>query len=165
MIRTKLRLWTALITLGGVAVGVTLVPFSIPTASATSGTFHVSEILLGSSMHHTYTVGGSTSTHTEALSDPDDISQWGNDLFVGFQNGVGPQGQASADGNLDSTVVEFTLSGRVLAQWDLTGKTDGVTADPGLGVLATVNEDAKSALYLIRPFAPTSDAVTRFSYN
>jgi len=165
MIRTRLRHWTALLTLGGAAVGVTSVPFSVPTASATSGTYHVSQILSGSSLHHTYTVSGSTSTHTEALSHPDEISQWGTDLFVGFQNGVGPQGQASADGNLDSTVVEFTLSGRVLAEWDLTGKTDGVTADPGLGVLATVNEDANSALYLIRPFAPTSDAVTRFSYN
>jgi len=135
------------------------------SASATKAPFHVSQILLGTSLHHTYTSTGSTATHSETLSDPDDISRWGNDLFVGFQNGVGPQGQASADGNLDSTVVELTLSGDVVAQWDVSGKTDGVTADPGLGVLATVNEDAHSALYLIRPGAPASSAVTRYSYS
>jgi hypothetical protein len=104
-------------------------------------------------------------THTEALSNPDDISQWGNDLFIGFQNGVGPQGEASSDGNRDSTVVELSMTGHVLAQWDVLGKTDGVTADPGLGVLATVNEDANSSIYLIRPTSPKSSAVTRFSYS
>ena len=108
---------------------------------------------------------GSTVSHTETLSDPDDISRLGNDLFVGFQNGVGPQGEASPDGNRDSTVVEFTMSGSVVAQWDVVGKTDGVTADPGLGVLATVNEDAHSSLYLINPTAPSSSAVTHFAYS
>jgi hypothetical protein len=125
----------------------------------------VSQILLGTSLHHTYTSTGSTATRSETLSDPDDISRWGNDLFVGFQNGVGPQGQASTDGNLDSTVIELTLKGDVVAQWDVRGKADGVTADPGLGVLATVNEDAHSALYLIRPSAPARGAVTRYSYS
>jgi hypothetical protein len=139
--------------------------FGAVSASATKTPFHVSQILLGTSLHHTYTSTGSTATRSETLSDPDDISRWGNDLFVGFQNGVGPQGQASTDGNLDSTVVELTLSGDVVAQWDVRGKTDGVTADPGLGVLATMNEDAHSALYLIRPSAPASGAVTRYSYS
>ncbi len=135
------------------------------SASATKTPFHVSQILLGTSLHHTYTPAGSTESRTETLSNPDDISRWGNDLFVGFQNGVGPQGQASTDGDLDSTVVELTFSGHVVAQWDVYGKTDGVTADPGLGVLATVNEDANSALYLIRPNASGNSAVTRYSYS
>jgi hypothetical protein len=155
---------TALLVLGGTTVGVTSA-LNVPAASATYAPLHVSQILLGSSLHHTFTVSGTTTTQSETLSDPDDISRWGNDLFVGFQNGVGPQGQPSSDGNLDSTVVELTTSGHVLGQWDVVGKTDGVTADPGLGVLATVNEDAHSALYLIRPFAPASEAVTRFDYS
>ncbi len=134
-------------------------------ASAAGPTFHATQILTGASLHHTYTTAGSTATHTETLSDPDDISRWGNDLFVGFQNGVGPQGQASTDGNLDSTVVEFTLSGTVVAQWDVLGKTDGVTADRGLGVLATVNEDANTSLYLIDPTAPANSAVTHYTYS
>ena len=39
-----------------------------------------------------------------------------------------------------------------MAQWDLVGKCDGLTADPQTGeLIATVNEDAHSSLYLIRP--------------
>lgn len=165
MLQTRSRLWTSFLVLAGLSVGVASVTLAVPTASATDTSLHVTQILLGSSLHHSFTLAGSTTVHTDALTNPDDISQWGGDLFVGFQNGVGPQGQASTDGNIDSTVVEFTLSGHVLAQWDVIGKTDGVTVDPGLGVLATVNEDANSALYLIRPSAPASDAVTRFAYN
>lgn len=165
MLHTKLRLWSALLVLGGASVGVASVALNVPSASANDGSFHVSQILLGSSLHHTYTVSGSTVFHTETLTKPDDISQWGDDLFVGFQNGVDPQGGASSDGNMDSTVVELTMSGHVINQWDIAGKNDGLTVDPGLGVLATVNEDANSALYLIRPYGPASDAVTRFTYN
>jgi hypothetical protein len=156
-------------TFAAVALGVSGLSVVTLSSLASAGkpvpSFHVTQILNGASLHHSYTPAGSTVSQTEALSDPDDISQWGNDLFVGFQNGVGPQGQASTDGNLDSTVVEFTLSGKVVAQWDVVGKTDGVTADPGLGVLATVNEDANSSLYLINPSAPASNAVSQFSYS
>jgi hypothetical protein len=129
--------------------------------------FKVAQILLGASLHHTFVPAGSATPRSEALSDPDDISQLGPDLFVGFQNGVGPQGQPSADGNRDSTIVEMTLSGEWIGQWDVVGKADGVTADPVLGeVIATINEDANSALYTIRPnLKPTVDAVTRYSYS
>ncbi len=103
---------------------------------------------------------------TEALADPDDITLLGNDIFVGFQNGVGPQGQPSTDGNQDSTVVELKLNGDPVAQWDVLGKTDGVTADPESGeVIATVNEDANSSLYTINPGAPVGSQVTHYSYN
>jgi hypothetical protein len=129
--------------------------------------FHVSEILLGGSLHHMFTPTGSTVAKTEPLSNPDDITRLGDDLFVGFQNGVGPQGQASRDGNLDSTVVELSLTGHVIGQWDVAGKTDGVTADPASGgVIVTVNEDANSALYTIRPFATSAaEVVTRYTYS
>jgi hypothetical protein len=128
--------------------------------------FHVSVILDGASLHHTFAPAGAATPQTETLSDPDDITRLGNDLFVGFQNGVGPQGEASTDGNLDSTVVEVTLTGHVVGQWDVTGKTDGVTADPALGgVIATVNEDANSALYVIRPWTSGANVVTRYAYS
>src|SRR5580692_5633328 len=58
---------------------------------------------------------------SEALADPDDITVLGQDLYTAFQDGVGPQGQPSADGNTDSTVVEFTAAGRVIRQWDIHG--------------------------------------------
>lgn len=125
--------------------------------------FTATQILSGSSLRHTFTPVGSTTPTTETLSSPDDITQLNGDIFTGFQNGVGPQGQPSTDGNLDSTVVELTPRGTVLGQWDVTGKTDGVTADPRTGlVLATVNEDANSSLYTIDP---RSGAVTHYQYN
>ena len=88
----------------------------------------------------------------QKLSAPDDITSLPGHIFVGFQNGVGPQGEASPTGDLDSTIVEFDLHGHRVTQWDVTGKCDGLTADPATGqVIATVNEDAHSSLYLIDP--------------
>jgi hypothetical protein len=88
----------------------------------------------------------------EAISQPDDITFLAGDIYVGFQNGVGPQGQASRTGNRDSTVVEFSGSGHAMRTWELVGKCDGLTADPGTRrVIATINEDAHSSLYLITP--------------
>jgi hypothetical protein len=129
--------------------------------------FQVTQILVGASLQHTFTPAGSTTPQTETLSKPDDIARLRDKLFVGFQNGVGPQGQASPDGNLDSTVVELGLNGHVIAQWDVAGKTDGLTADPELGgVIATVNEDANSALYTIRTNGtPPAAAVTSYTYS
>jgi len=128
-----------------------------------SGGFTAIQVLLGSSLHHTFTPTGSTTPMTEALSNPDDITQLNGNIFVGFQNGVGPQGEPSASGNLDSTVVELTTAGTVLGQWDVTGKTDGVTADAQTGfVVATVNEDANSSLYTIDP---ATGVVTHYQYS
>jgi len=105
---------------------------------------------------------GSKKRHSEPLTQPDDITRIGNHLFTGFQNGVGPQGQASTDGNRDSTIVEFTLSGVVVNQWDIRGKCDGLTANTSAGlVVATVNEDAHSSLYTIDPF---TSRVVHYSY-
>ncbi len=99
----------------------------------------------------------------EAIAQPDDITHLGRDIFVGFQNGVGPQGQPSTSGNADSTIVEFNRWGQEVAQWDVTGKCDGVTADPLIGgVIATVNEDANSSLYVIDPGSGTA---VHYSYD
>ncbi|MGI8711860.1 MAG: hypothetical protein ACR2NR_01505 [Solirubrobacteraceae bacterium] len=88
----------------------------------------------------------------EPISQPDDITSLGGHIFVTFQDGVGPQGEASPTGNRDSTIVEFNLHGHVVDRWDVVGKCDGLTADPATGrIIATVNEDAHSSLYLIDP--------------
>ncbi len=126
------------------------------------------QILAGSSLHHTFIPATSTSdtTVSEPLTKPDDITRLGDELFVGFQNGVGPQGEPSPDGNTDSTIVGFGPSGHVLGQWDITGKADGVTADPALGaVIATVNEDANSSLDVIEPGAGPTGMVVPYHYN
>lgn len=129
--------------------------------------YEVRTLLSGSALTHTFTPSGGTGTTSAPLTNPDDITSLGGDIFVAFQNGVGPQGQAStADGNLDSTVVALRTNGAVVAQWDLKGKIDGLTADPAIGaVIATVNEDANSSLYTIDPAAPPADQVVAYAYN
>lgn len=113
----------------------------------------VTTALSGMKLTHTFT-GAAGTTTTEPLTGPDDLTRLGADLFVAFQNGVGPQGEPATDGNTDSTVVGFSPQGKVVGQWDVTGKVDGLTADRQAGwLIATVNEDAGSSLYAIDPGA------------
>jgi len=99
----------------------------------------------------------------EALTKPDDITSLDGYIFVAFQNGVGPQGEASPTGNLSSTVVELGRGGQPLRQWDIAGKCDGLTADSRTGdLVATVNEDANSSLYTIDP---RSGEIVHYSYS
>ena len=131
-----------------------------------SSHFDVRQILSGKALSHTFTPAGSGQSQSEPLAQPDDITALGHDLFVGFQNGVGSQGEPSTAGNLDSTIVEFTPSGHVIRQWDVTGKVDGLGADPERHlVIATVNEDSNSSIYAIAPRAKSGDQVSHFAYN
>ena len=137
-------------------------PAGAQTQRAAAPTYSVRTILSGKSLHHWYTKAGSSKRYSEALSSPDDITMLDGHLFTGFQNGIGPQGQAAPDGNRDSTIVEFTLSGAFVRQWDVRGKCDGLTANRRTGLLvATVNEDANSSLYTIRP---STGQVVHYSY-
>ena len=131
-------------------------------------TYRVRRILNGMKLRHTFTPAGSATRRSEPLTSPDDITVLGHHIFTAFQNGIGPQGQPSSDGNTDSTIVEFTAAGRVIRQWDIKGKCDGVTADAGRRrLIATVNEDANSSVYTIKPDAPASEAQVRhyFGHN
>lgn len=97
---------------------------------------------------------------------PDDITSLDGHLFVGFQNGVGSKGEPAPSGQTKSTVVEFDSKGATVAHWDLTGKVDGLTADPDhKRIVATVNEDANSSLYTVTPGAAAADQVKHFSYS
>ena len=136
---------------------------ALPAGAHAGPAYQVRQILAGATLHHWYTRAGSPGQHREALAQPDDITMAGGDLFTAFQDGVGPQGQASTDGNRDSTVVEFTPGGGVVRQWDIRGKCDGLTADPSTGrVIATVDEDLHSSLYSIDP---GSGQVTHYRYS
>jgi len=151
----------AVITVGALAVPASATP-ARSASPPNANTLTVRRIAFGDRLHHRFKVNGTGATKTESLSSPDDITQLGRDFYVTFQNGVGPQGQASPSGNLDSTIVEFTLSGREVRQWDLVGKCDGLTADPQTGkVIATINEDAHSSVYLINPHG----VATHYHYN
>jgi hypothetical protein len=126
----------------------------------------VRQILNGASLHHAFTPAGSTTPKTDPLTGPDDITMLGGRFFVAFQNGVGAQGEATSDGNTFSTVVEFTSSGKVVTQWDVKGKVDGLGADPRRrDVIATVNEDGNSSLYTIAPRAPSAAQIVHYAYN
>jgi hypothetical protein len=116
---------------------------------------------LATTLKHSFQLNGTGATKTESLSQPDDLVALGGNLYVGFQNGVGSQGEVAPSGNLDSTLVEFTPAGSVVKQWDVTGKIDGMGADSATGqVIVTVNEDAKSSLYTV-----SAGTVTHYTYT
>jgi len=97
----------------------------------------------------TFASGGS-------LSSPDDITLLGGNVYVSYQNGVGSKGEPSSTGTTSSTVVEYSPAGTRLASWSLTGKCDGLAADTANNrLVATVNEDGNSSLFVIRPGRPT----------
>ena len=134
---------------------------SASPSSATSKALAVKQILFGTTLKHSYQPNGKSAAKTEHLTQPDDIVTLGGNLYVGFQNGVGPQGEVAPSGNLDSTLVEFTPAGSVVKQWDLAGKIDGLGTDSATRqIIATVNEDSKSSLYTI-----SSGTVTRYTYT
>ncbi len=137
-----------------------------PQSAAHAPQYQVRVIVNGADLRHTFIPAGKTKARTEALSSPDDITVLGHDIYATFQNGVGPQGQPSPDGNTDSTIVEFTAGGHVVSQWDLHGKCDGITADSGKHLLiATVNEDAHSSIYTITPSARPGHQVLHYRYD
>lgn len=144
-----------------VAALAAVIGVSHATAATAGSRLSVRVLVKGADLHHKYRVNGVTKT--EPLTHPDDLSSFGGDIFAGFQNGVGPQGEASSDGNTDSTVVEFASSGKEIRQWDVTGKDDGNTVDPLAGqLIVTVNEDAHSSLYAI---GIRSGQVTHYAYS
>jgi hypothetical protein len=103
---------------------------------------------------------------SSSLSAPDDITAMGGAIFVAWQNGVGAKGEPAGNGNTQSTVVEYSGSGRVLHSWHLTGRCDGMTADPAHErIIATVNEDANTSLFTIRPEAPAASQLVHYTYS
>ena len=52
----------------------------------------------------------------------------------------------------DSTIVEFSSSGKPVKQWDVAGHVDGIAANSATGqVIVSANEDANPHLYVIKP--------------
>jgi hypothetical protein len=137
------------------------------SGGASATTFTATAFASGVSITHP-TPGGKS-----PVNQPDDITNVGSNIFVAFQNGVGPQGEATTAGNQgagnrNSTVVEFSNSGSVKQQWELAGHVDGLTADPSTGhVIASANEDANPHLYEITPgnAQPTTYKVPALPHN
>jgi hypothetical protein len=86
-------------------------------------------------------------------------------IWTAYQNGINPDGTPGTPGGpTQSTVAGYEPStGALVRTIQVTGKVDGLTADPKIGALiATVNEDDHSAFNLI---FPAIGAVTTFAYS
>ena len=154
--RSSLAVATAAVMVGLLPTPAGANPATVPSNPG----WTVTTLLSGSSLHHQLPNGSS-----EALKGPDDLTSMDGNLFVIFQNGVGPAGSPSPSGNTSSTVVEFTAGGIVLSQWDVVGHADGMIADPQRDrLIVTVNEDGNSSLYTIDPQAPSGGSEQHFVY-
>ena len=76
-----------------------------------------------------FTVSPFASAPSHSVSGPDDITSVDGNVYVAWQNGIGPKGQAGPHHNLFSTVVKYSHAGRAVAQWSLPGKVDGIAGD------------------------------------
>jgi hypothetical protein len=84
-------------------------------------------------------------------SQPDSIVQWGEHIIVGFENGVAKDG---TDGK-SSTIVQFSLSGKVERTFSVPGHNDGLRVVGDDDLWAVQNEDANPNLVVIELNAGT----------
>ena len=99
--------------------------------------------------------------NTPSTTQPDDITLMGGNIFIGRQNGVGSDGAPSKSGITNSTVQEFDKTGKLMTSWSIKGKCDGLTADVANNrIIATVNEDGNSSMYIINPSSANAQPVT-----
>jgi hypothetical protein len=104
--------------------------------------------------------------NTPAISGPDDLGTMNGNVYVGYQNGVGATGGPSTSGGTTSTIVEYRMDGSISQTWSVTGKCDGLTADPATNrVLLTVNEDGNTSMYVIHPLAAPGSQVVHLTYT
>lgn len=107
-----------------------------------------------------FATGGTT------LSAVDDITSMEGSIFVSWQNGVGPKGEPAGNGNTQSTIAQYSSSGRLINTWQLTGRCDGLTADSEHDrIIATINEDGNSSLAVIKPDAPKASQLVHYTYS
>lgn len=86
-------------------------------------------------------------------------------IWTAYQNGINPNGTpGSPGGPTQSTVAGYDpVSGRLVYTINVTGKLDGLTADPAMGaLLATANEDNNSDFNVI---LPSTGTVTTYHYS
>jgi hypothetical protein len=90
-------------------------------------------------------------TAPRGTSQPDSIVQWGDHIIVGFENGVAKDG---TDGK-SSTIVQFSLSGKVERTFSVPGHNDGLRVIGNDDLWAVQNEDANPNLVVIKLNAGT----------
>ena len=125
------------------------------SSKSTSGGYTTQVFASGATIQH------ATSKGKASVFQPDDLTKLGSNIFVGFQNGVGPDGKPCS-GVSDSTIVEFSSSGKPVKQWDVAGHVDGIAANSATGqVVVCTNEDANPHLFVIKPGSSQAASVQR----
>jgi len=95
---------------------------------------------------------------TKKYYNPDSVEVVGKYVFVGYQNNGLPDGS----NHVPSTIVAYTLSGKVVHVLNITGHCDGLRYDPYTKQLwATSNEDANPVLTAINL---STWATTQFTF-
>ena len=156
---TQIAVLTAIAAVSLVACGSKSSKTTSATAQAHQATVFTSRVFVNG-VGLTHQIGSAT----RPVIGPDDMAELDGHIFVGFQNGVGSMGETSPLGAKDSTIVEFDLKGHKIAQWDVVGKNDGLGADPSTNrLIATVNEDGNSSVYLIDPTAGSTPVHYHYS--
>ncbi len=151
VIKNKLKR-TSLVLVGAAVTAVSLASTTLP-ASAAEG-------------HHDATAGFNVKSFSAVgtESGPDDITRLADSVYVTFQNGVGPLGEPSKTGATTSTIQQYGLNGRPGKSWQVTGKVDGLTADPAHDrLLLTANEDGNSSFSTLTPDA--GNPLTSYTYS
>jgi hypothetical protein len=96
---------------------------------------------------------------TAEYSNPDSILNDGVHVFVGYQNVTAKDGTD----NQSSTVVEYTLDGKVVRTFSVLGHCDGLRMNPTTHLLwALSNEDGNPRLVTIDP---TTGAETPYTFS
>ncbi|HEV3355164.1 MAG TPA: hypothetical protein VG247_00115 [Pseudonocardiaceae bacterium] len=157
---TSRHLRTAALSAVAATTVLAAVGFAVPAGAA-----QPSPTPAGVSVPAGWTARVVASSASKAMTGLDDITTLDGKLFVGFQNGVGTMGEPAPSGATASTLVEYSPDGRTVAQWNLTGKIDGLGANPRTNeVIATVNEDGNSSIYTVEPRAHGA-RVHHYAYN
>jgi hypothetical protein len=155
MFMTQNTLKRCSLILAGAAV--TAVSLASTTVPATAADGHH-----GGAAATGYNVRSYSAVGTE--SGPDDITRLGHFVYVTFQNGVGPLGEPAKTGATASTIQQYALNGTPGKSWQVSGKVDGLTADPAHDrLLLTANEDGNSSLSTLSPDA--DNPLTQYTYS
>lgn len=86
-------------------------------------------------------------------------------IWTAYQNGINPNGTpGSTGGPTQSTIAGYNpVTGTLVRTINVTGKVDGLTSDPNLGrLIATVNEDDNSAIYVVNQ---TTGTAAQYTYT
>jgi hypothetical protein len=93
-----------------------------------------------------------------AYYNPDSVERDGQNIWVTYQNASVKDG---SNNSKLSTIVEYTLDGKITKMWAVPGHSDGMRVDPATHkVWVTSNEDGGPLLNIIDPASSTPQPIT-----